>query len=149
MAANPQARVGHIQLFAAAQVGQVRWRLLSGNNREIGRGAQVFADAETCRIAVKELQSRESARCPMLHRLQWLLQLGAYFPIRDGRGLHTSTRENVYRRDNEHRYRPYNDKTERNAAATRSSTGHGASPIRRASPMPGNPGNPRTAIPRA
>jgi hypothetical protein len=58
MAANPQARGGHIQLFAAAQVGQVRWRLLSGNNREIGRGAQVFADAETCRIAVKELQSR-------------------------------------------------------------------------------------------
>ncbi|MDT4932789.1 MAG: hypothetical protein QOK11_681 [Pseudonocardiales bacterium] len=58
MATALQPRGGHIQLFAAIGVGQVQWRLLSGNNREIGRGAQVFADAESCRIAVKELQAR-------------------------------------------------------------------------------------------
>jgi hypothetical protein len=45
-----------VQLFASTPGAPVRWRLLGSNNREIGRGAESFADAETCRIAVKELQ---------------------------------------------------------------------------------------------
>jgi hypothetical protein len=46
-----------VQLFANTPSAPVRWRLLSSNNREIGRGGESFADAETCRIAVKELQT--------------------------------------------------------------------------------------------
>jgi hypothetical protein len=45
-----------IQLFAVSARSSVGWRLLSGNNREAGRGAVLYADAESCRIAVKELQ---------------------------------------------------------------------------------------------
>jgi len=47
----------HVQLFASTPTSSVRWRLLSGNNREIARGAETFADAESCRIAVKDLQT--------------------------------------------------------------------------------------------
>ncbi len=46
-----------IQLFAVSATSPVRWRLLSGNNRELGRGLGSFLDAEECRIAIKELQS--------------------------------------------------------------------------------------------
>ena len=49
-------QVGHVQLFAATANDPIRWRLLCRNNREAGRGAEAFLDAETCRIAVKELQ---------------------------------------------------------------------------------------------
>lgn len=46
-----------IQLFARTPVEPVRWRLLSSNNREIGRGVDSYPDAEGCRIAVKNLQA--------------------------------------------------------------------------------------------
>ena len=46
----------HIQLFAQTGDSPVRWRLLSGNNREIGRGLVLFTDEEECRLAIKELQ---------------------------------------------------------------------------------------------
>ena len=53
-----QARgLAHIQLFASTYNSPLRWRLLSGNNREIGRGVAEFADAEACRLAVKHLQN--------------------------------------------------------------------------------------------
>lgn len=45
-----------MQLFAQTSDGPVRWRLLSGNNRELGRGLGLFSDPEECRVAVKELQ---------------------------------------------------------------------------------------------
>jgi hypothetical protein len=44
-----------VQVFVAADQ-QVGWRLLSGNNREIGRGAQRHPDADACRLAVAELR---------------------------------------------------------------------------------------------
>lgn len=46
----------HVQLFATTSDGPVRWRLLSGNNRELGRGLGLFGDPEECRVAVKDLQ---------------------------------------------------------------------------------------------
>ncbi len=46
-----------IQLFARTAMDPVRWRLLSSNNREIGRGVDFYPDAECCRIAVKNLQA--------------------------------------------------------------------------------------------
>jgi hypothetical protein len=49
--------IAHIQLFASTYSSPLRWRLLSGNNREIGRGVAEFADEEACRLAVKHLQN--------------------------------------------------------------------------------------------
>lgn len=47
-----------VQLFASTVNAPIRWRLLGTNNREIGRGAESFVDAECCRLAVKELQTQ-------------------------------------------------------------------------------------------
>ena len=47
---------GRIQLFARTASDPIRWRLLSNNNREIGRGVESYSDAESCRLALKELQ---------------------------------------------------------------------------------------------
>jgi hypothetical protein len=49
-------RAPTVQLFAATATAPVQWRLLSGNNRDIGHGASEYRDIETCRLAVKELQ---------------------------------------------------------------------------------------------
>ena len=69
---------GHVQLFAATPSAPVRWRLLSGNNRDTGRGTESFPDAETCRIAVKALQVALDEVDPALRRStdnQWVWQL--------------------------------------------------------------------------
>lgn len=49
---SPTGRA-HIQLFAADERAEVRWRLLSGNNRELGRGAAGHPDAESCLLGIK------------------------------------------------------------------------------------------------
>lgn len=69
----------HLQLFANTPDAPVRWRLLSGNNREIARGADMYPDAESCRIAVKELQVsveelRPAVRQNEVHRWVWQLR---------------------------------------------------------------------------
>jgi hypothetical protein len=43
----------HFQLFALDSRALVRWRLLSGNNRELGRSVASYPDAESGLIAVK------------------------------------------------------------------------------------------------
>ena len=57
MTATVQVLGGHIQLFSRTALSEVQWRLLSGNNRETGRGADAYPDAESCRIGVKTLQA--------------------------------------------------------------------------------------------
>jgi hypothetical protein len=47
----------HIQLFGTSASAPVRWRLLSGNNRDMGRGVEQFDDSEVCRIGIKQLQA--------------------------------------------------------------------------------------------
>lgn len=47
----------HIQLFATDSSAPVRWRLLSGNHRELGRGAGEYEDLESCRLGIKHLQA--------------------------------------------------------------------------------------------
>ena len=69
-----------IQLFAASATSPVGWRLLSGNNREAGRGAVLYADAEAARIAVKEIQRDVMALEPRIRRVEpnrWLWELHA------------------------------------------------------------------------
>lgn len=68
----------HIQLFASTPESPRRWRLLSGNNREVGRGVAEFPDAETCRLAVKHLQNGTADLVPSVRRgasSQWLWEL--------------------------------------------------------------------------
>jgi hypothetical protein len=68
----------HLQLFAETPASAVRWRLLSGNNREIARGMDSYPDAESCRIAIKELQAsihelQPAVRQTDAHRWVWQL----------------------------------------------------------------------------
>ena len=70
--------VGHVQLFARTADAPVRWRLLSGNNREAGRSAMSYPDAETARIAVKEFQIIVDELQPTVRRTtsnEWAWQL--------------------------------------------------------------------------
>lgn len=48
----------HLQLFVLAPSALVTWRLLSGNNREIGRAVDGFEDAESTRLAIKQAQAQ-------------------------------------------------------------------------------------------
>jgi hypothetical protein len=41
--------------------GSVRWRLLSGNNRDMGRGALDYPDLESCVLGLKEIVHRIDA----------------------------------------------------------------------------------------
>jgi hypothetical protein len=45
-----------VQLYSATPGGPLNWRLLSGNNRECGRGTGGFATVEQCRALVTDLQ---------------------------------------------------------------------------------------------
>ena len=46
----------HVQLFAQDESSPLRWRLLSGNNRELGRGTERFDSLESCHLGIKQLQ---------------------------------------------------------------------------------------------
>jgi hypothetical protein len=59
----------HIQLFAMSANAPIRWRLLSGNNRDMGRGLEHFDDPETCRLALKQLQVDAADLRPRVRRL--------------------------------------------------------------------------------
>jgi uncharacterized protein YegP (UPF0339 family) len=48
-------RQAHFQLFATDGHAEIRWRLLSANNRELGRGVVAYPDAEACLLAIKQL----------------------------------------------------------------------------------------------
>ena len=72
----------HIQLYAYTRGSPLRWRLLSGNNREIGRGVGEFKDVETCRLSVKDLQYalddlESSVRRTMSNQWIWELSWSA------------------------------------------------------------------------
>ncbi|MDP9118630.1 MAG: hypothetical protein M3O28_15460 [Actinomycetota bacterium] len=77
-AVDKYAPAERVQLFSAAPSGPVRWRVLSGNNRELGRGLGLFVDAEKCRIAVKELQVSMTALVPRIRPVspnEWVWEL--------------------------------------------------------------------------
>lgn len=46
---------GQFQIYSLGGDGPVRWRLLGGNHRDLGRSVLEYADAESCRIGIKEL----------------------------------------------------------------------------------------------
>jgi hypothetical protein len=70
----------HIQLFSLAVNAPVRWRLLSGNNRDMGRSLDEFDDVESCRVALKQLQVDAADLVARVRRLtpsswQWEITL--------------------------------------------------------------------------
>lgn len=68
----------HLQLFADTPASLVRWRLLSGNNREIARSVESYGDAEACRIALKELQVSVGGLSSLVRQTEvhrWVWQL--------------------------------------------------------------------------
>lgn len=73
------ARQGYqFQLFMRTAGGDVNWRLLTGNNRESGRGVGGYADADACRTAISELQTREPELVGRVRRSEanrWTWQL--------------------------------------------------------------------------
>jgi uncharacterized protein YegP (UPF0339 family) len=48
----------HYQMFSAEGASAVRWRLLSGNNRDMGRGVAVYRDSDACREGIREVLKR-------------------------------------------------------------------------------------------
>lgn len=60
----------HFQLFVAQHNSNTRWRLLSGNNRDVGRSAPSFADATSCLQAVEDLLIRLDELRPVLRRAE-------------------------------------------------------------------------------
>lgn len=68
----------HIQLFGAAANAPIRWRLLSGNNRDMGRGSDEFDDAESARVTLKQLQTDAGDLVPRVRRVSpssWLWEI--------------------------------------------------------------------------
>lgn len=80
----PAARASSacFQVFAASSTAPLRWRVLSGNNREMARSRETYADSETCRRAIRDLLSGLDGLLPQVrregrHRWTWEL-------LRDG-----------------------------------------------------------------
>ena len=83
---------GHVQLFSRTSDAPVRWRLLSGNNRETGRGTESYPDVESARLGVKDLQSvidglNASVRRTTANEWAWQLLDGERVVAVSGRGF--------------------------------------------------------------
>ena len=50
--------MAHFQMYAHGTKPPVRWRLVSDNNRELGRGQVEYDDVESCRLGVKQFVYR-------------------------------------------------------------------------------------------
>jgi hypothetical protein len=80
---------GHVQLFTLRPRPEVHWRLLSGNNREVGRGAEMYADVEAAIVAIKQFQLRVVELVPQVGRAspnhwRWTLSLAATTVVASG-----------------------------------------------------------------
>jgi len=76
-AADEPSSGAHFQIYGASLRSPLRWRLLSGNNRDIGRGADEFANLEQCRQAIDALRLGLNELDVALRRVghEWTWQL--------------------------------------------------------------------------
>jgi hypothetical protein len=58
----------HFQLYLATAESDVCWRLLSGNNRDMGRSAAGYPGTEECTMALKELVGELDALTSLVRR---------------------------------------------------------------------------------
>lgn len=68
-------------MYASDASAPIQWRLLGGNNRELGRGTGTFVDEEGCLLGIKHLKNVISDLEVSLRRNDagawgWLLCLG-------------------------------------------------------------------------
>ena len=83
---------GHVQLFSQSEGSPIRWRLLSGNNRETGRGVDTYPDVESCRVGIKDLQATlddldASVRRTSANQWAWQLLRDGHFVAVSGRSF--------------------------------------------------------------
>ncbi len=69
----------HFQMYGPVPGSAVRWRLLSGNNRDMGRGVLVYRDADSCRAGIQEVLRRLDELDPIFvpdtdNTWRWLLR---------------------------------------------------------------------------
>ncbi|WP_152628396.1 hypothetical protein [Streptacidiphilus neutrinimicus] len=70
------------------------WRLLSANNRELGRGATFFPRREDCEAAVLHLRANLDRAVPVVHVVRpdslwrWRLEIDGTEAARSGRAYH-------------------------------------------------------------
>jgi hypothetical protein len=79
----------HFHLYSSPTSGGVRWRLLGGNNRELGRGMLAYEDAEACRAGlgrtIVDLPSLTGAVMRVDHsHWGWRLRAGALDVVGSG-----------------------------------------------------------------
>jgi hypothetical protein len=72
------ASSAHFQLFALDGKSDIRWRLLSANNRELGRGYAMHASADECLTAIRLMLGALDELIPLTRRRegnlwQWAL----------------------------------------------------------------------------
>jgi hypothetical protein len=72
------ASLAHFQLFALDGKSDIRWRLLSANNRELGRGYSMHPSAEDCLNAMRLMLGALEELIPLTRRRdgnlwQWAL----------------------------------------------------------------------------
>ena len=78
-----------------AQLPTVCWRLLSPNNRQLGRSAELFNDLAACRLALDELLLGLEGTEPLVTRQTkpvrwtWRLLLGNHIVAMSGRSFET------------------------------------------------------------
>lgn len=75
---RPPSGVAHLQFFSSTEGSEVRWRLLSRNNREIARSIPGFASVEECFRAVQDLRSQLHAAESAVRRTssnEWIWEL--------------------------------------------------------------------------
>jgi hypothetical protein len=83
-------------LEAVVWSSQVRWRLLSANNRQLGRGAPTYPDVTAARRAVRLLAARLGDAEPDVHFRDraagwvWSLRVGNELAAVSGRGYERS-----------------------------------------------------------
>ncbi len=75
----PRPAPAHFQLYATDLGGPVNWRLLSRNNRDLGRSVAPFADEDACLAAIADLIQRIGEHQVVVrpdgsHRWAWRLR---------------------------------------------------------------------------
>jgi uncharacterized protein YegP (UPF0339 family) len=76
-AADEPSSGAHFQIYGASPRSPLRWRLLSGNNRDIGRGVDEFPTPESCHEAIASLRKVVGEMEVVLKRIghEWTWQL--------------------------------------------------------------------------
>lgn len=65
---SPATSGAHFQMFLSGRPPLVRWRLLSGNNRDLCHGVDPFPDEQRCQLAIKQFMVSISDFHPVIKR---------------------------------------------------------------------------------